>query len=172
MLVKLAGKEAPAVMNKHSCWLPDLLASCVNIGGSESYLPAIRLEESIKYLGIMISYANFEMLTLKHRIAEATKKLRCLVYNRSAASPKARLKVWFTTVWATLVTGLLAVGVTLECARHLRGWFAHKIKTLTFFCALLQSAGFAGISAQAERGGKGGNLLFLGHQLPGVMPSS
>ena len=123
----------------------------------------------------MISYANFEMLTLKHRIAEATKKLqqaRCLVYNRSAASPKARLKVWFTTVWATLVTGLLAVGVTLECARHLRGWFAHKIKTLTFFCALLQSAGFAGISAQAERGGKGGNLLFLGHHLPGVMPSS
>ena len=35
--------------------------------------------------------------------------------NRGVASP---LKVWFTTVWATLVTGLPEVGVMPESARQ------------------------------------------------------
>ena len=69
------------------------------------------------------------MLTPRHRVAEATKKLqqvRRFVYNRRVASPEARLQVWFTTVWSTLVTGHQEVGLTEESARHLRGWYAHK----------------------------------------------
>ena len=53
-------------------------------------------------------------------MAEAAKKLqqvRHFVYNRRHAGPRARLRVWFTTVWATLVTGLPEVGLTEETAR-------------------------------------------------------
>ena len=66
------------------------------------------------------------MQTLRHRISEANQKIqqvRRYVYNRRTASPKARLRVWFTTVWATVVTGLPEVGMTQETACHLRGWY-------------------------------------------------
>ena len=62
-------------------------------------------------------------------MAEAAKKLqqvRRFVYNRRHAG----LRVWFTTVWATLVTGLPEVGLTEETARLLRGWYAHKLRSV------------------------------------------
>ena len=102
------------------------------IGPNKAY-PAFRLEGKIKYLGIIISYANYEMLTLRHRLAEAGKKIqqvRRYIYNRRIASPAARLRVWYATVWATAVTGLPEAGLSPESARHLRGWYAHKIRSV------------------------------------------
>ncbi|CAE7416550.1 RXLR78, partial [Symbiodinium sp. KB8] len=101
--------------------------------GTTKTFPAFRLEGKIKHLGIIISYANYEMFTLRHRLAEAGKKIqqvRRYIYNRRIASPTARLRVWFATVWATAVTGLPEVGLSPESARHLRGWYAHKIRSV------------------------------------------
>ena len=135
ILVKLVGVEAPAVTKRHTCWLPDAqgtLQKCWRLGRNKTF-KAFRWESSTKYLGIIISYGSFEMLTLKHRIAEAAKnvqQVRRFIYNRRIASPKARLRVWFTTVWATLVTGLPEVGLTEDTARQLRGWYAFKIRSV------------------------------------------
>ena len=66
-------------------------------------------------------------------MAEAGKKIhlvRRYIYNRRIASPAARLRVWFATVWATAVTGLPEVGLSPESARHLRGWYAHKLRSV------------------------------------------
>ena len=95
--------------------------------------PAFRLEGRIKYLGIIISYSNYELLTLRHRLAEAGKKIQLVrkyIYNRRVASPAARLRVWFATVWATAVTGLPEVGLSPESARLLRGWYAQKLRSV------------------------------------------
>ena len=84
-------------------------------------------------MGIIISYSNYELLTLRHRLAEASKKIqqvRKYIYNRRIASPAARLRVWFATVWATAVTGLPEVGLSLESARLLRGWYAQKLRSV------------------------------------------
>ena len=111
VMVRLSGTEAPAVLRRHTCWLPDAsgeLQKHWRIGTTKAY-PAFRLEGHIKYLGIIISYSNYELLTLRHRLAEAGKKIQLVrkyIYNRRVASPAARLRVWFATVWATAVTGL------------------------------------------------------------------
>ena len=91
-MVRLSGTEAPSVTRRHTCWLPDAsgeLKKHWRIGPNKAY-PAFRLEGKIKYLGIIISYANHEMLTLRHRLAEAGKKIqqvRRYIYNRRIASP-------------------------------------------------------------------------------------
>ena len=135
MLVKLNGREAPRVLQRHTCWLPDtdgVLQRHWRLGRHRSW-PAYRWEAQMKYLGIQMSCGNFEKQTLRFRMAEAAKKLqqvRRFVYNRRHAGPRARLRVWFTTVWATLVTGLPEVGLTEETARLLRGWYAHKLRSV------------------------------------------
>ena len=135
VMVRLSGTEAPSVMRRHTCWLPDAsgeLQKHWRIGTNKAY-PAFRLEGQIKYLGIIISYSNYELLTLRHRLAEAGKKIqqvRKYIYNRRVASPAARLRVWFATVWATAVTGLPEVGLSPESARLLRGWYAQKLRSV------------------------------------------
>ena len=135
VMVRLSGTEAPAVLRRHTCWLPDAsgeLQKHWRIGTTKAY-PAFRLEGHIKYLGIIISYSNYELLTLRHRLAEAGKKIQLVrkyIYNRRVASPAARLRVWFATVWATAVTGLSEVGLSPESARLLRGWYAQKLRSV------------------------------------------
>ncbi|CAE7741227.1 cofG, partial [Symbiodinium sp. KB8] len=132
IMVRLSGTEAPSVTRRHTCWLPDAsgeLKKHWRIGPNKAY-PAFRQEGQIKYLGIIISYSNYELLTLRHRLAEASKKIqqvRKYIYNRRIASPAARLRVWFATVWATAVTGLPEVGLSPESARLLRGWYAQQL---------------------------------------------
>ena len=135
IMVRLSGTEAPSVTRRHTCWLPDAsgeLKKHWRIGPNKAY-PAFRQEGQIKYLGIIISYSNYELLTLRHRLAEASKKIqqvRKYIYNRRIASPAARLRVWFATVWATAVTGLPEVGLSPESARLLRGWYAQKLRSV------------------------------------------
>ena len=123
------------MLRRHTCWLPDAsgeLQKHWRIGATKAY-PAFRLEGHIKYLGIIISYSNYELLTLRHRLAEAGKKIQLVrkyIYNRRVASPAARLRVWFATVWATAATGLPEVGHTPESARLLRGWYAQKLRSV------------------------------------------
>ena len=97
------------------CWLPDAsgeLKKHWRLGPNKAY-PAFRLEGIIKYLGIIVSYANFEMLTLRHRLAEAGKKIQ------QVRSPAARLRVWFATVWATAIADIPEVGLTPEAAHDI-----------------------------------------------------
>ena len=135
IMVRLSGTEAPSVTRRHTCWLPDAsgeLKKHWRIGPNKAY-PAFRQEGTIKYLGIIISYSNFELLTLRHRLAEAGKKIQLVrkyIYNRRIASPAARLRVWFATVWATAATGLPEVGLSPESARVLRGWYAQKLRSV------------------------------------------
>ena len=57
MLVKLCGRAAQSVLQKHTCWLPDtagVLQRHWRLGQHKSW-PAYRWESQIKYLGIQIS---------------------------------------------------------------------------------------------------------------------
>ena len=51
ILVKLAGVEAPAIMKRHTCWLPDAqgtLQKCWRLGRNKTF-QAFRWESSTKY---------------------------------------------------------------------------------------------------------------------------
>ena len=78
---------------------------------------------SFKYLGVYVSHGNQEKATLDYRLQEGNAKLqqvRKYVHNRRFSGPKSRLKIWQTTVWATVSAGLVDIGLTTETAQQLR----------------------------------------------------
>ena len=88
---------------------------------------------SFKYLGVYVSYGNQEKATLDFRLQEGHAKLqqvRRYVHNRRFSGPKSRLKIWHTTVWATVSAGLVDIGLTAETAQQLRRWHARKIRAV------------------------------------------
>ena len=87
---------------------------------------------SFKRLGVYVSYGNQEKATLDFRLQEGNAKLqqvRRYVHNRRLSGPKSRLKIWHTTVWATVSAGLVDIGLTTETAQ-LRRWHARKIRAV------------------------------------------
>lgn len=87
----------------------------------------------VKYLGTKLSYGNFEKATLQYRIQEGNVKLqqvRKYVRNRRTSGSKARLRIWHATVWATVASGLVDVGLTTDTATKLRAWHAAKIRAV------------------------------------------
>ena len=88
---------------------------------------------SLEYLGVYVSYGNQEKATLDFRLQEGNAKLqqvRRYVHNRRLSGPKSRLKIWHTTVWATVSAGLVDIGLTTETAQQLRRWHASKIRAV------------------------------------------
>ena len=96
---------------------------------------------SATYLGIKISYHNFEKQTLQHRLAAANaQRARLLkILHRKGISVKRRLQLWVTCVRSAALYGLHAVGLgqkqvdrlTMSLTKHIRaivGSFAHMRK--------------------------------------------
>ena len=109
--------------NKHRLWRL----------GSTKAQESFPQSHSFKYLGAYVSYGNQEKLSLAHRLHEGNAKLqqvRRYVHNRRHSGPKSRLKIWFSTVWATVSAGLVDIGLTADTAKQLRGWFARKIRAV------------------------------------------
>ena len=77
MLVKLSGREAPVCCKSTRAGSLTQTESFSAIGGwgRHKSWPAYRWEAQTRYLGIQISYGNFEKQTLRFRMAEAAKKL-------------------------------------------------------------------------------------------------
>ena len=57
-------------------------------------------------------------------------QVRKFVHNRRTAGPRSRLHIWHSTVWATVSSGLVDVGLTAETATLLRAWHAKKIRAV------------------------------------------
>ena len=136
MMVKLEGTQAQRALRRFTYWrtAPDGQRQKMwRLGQAKSHegFPSVT---SFKYLGVMLSYGNnFEKATLKHRLQEGNAKLqrvRRFVHNRRTAGPRSRLHIWHSTVWATVSSGLVDVGLTEETAALLRAWHAKKIRAV------------------------------------------
>ena len=109
MMVKLEGTQAQR-LRRFTYWrtAPDGQRQKMwRLGQAKSHegFPSVT---SFKYLGVMLSYGNFEKATLKHRLQEGNAKLqqvRRFVHNRRTAGPRLRLHIWHSTVWATGIIG-------------------------------------------------------------------
>ena len=136
MMVKLEGTQAQRALRRFTYWrtAPDGQRQKMwRLGQAKSHegFPSVT---SFKYLGVMLSYGNFEKATLKHRLQEGNnaklQQVRRLVHNRRTAGPRSRLHIWRSTVWATVSSGLVDVGLTEETAALLRAWHAKKIRAV------------------------------------------
>ena len=106
--------------------------------GQSQQLPIVT---SATYLGIKVSYQNFEKLTLQHRLAAANaQRARLLkVLHHKGISVKRRLQLWVTCVRSAALYGLHAVEMgkkqvdrpTIALTKHvwaIVGSFAHMRK--------------------------------------------
>ena len=94
----------------------------------------IPIVPSYVYLGVVISYRNFEDQTLRHRLAIAAghhARLRRVLRAKKVLTPSERARLWTVLIQSAQLYALEAVGVTKEGMRllhvqttkHLRGIF-------------------------------------------------
>ena len=94
----------------------------------------IRLKSSHLYLGIMISYHNYERLSMDSRISAARKTSSIIhrwIYTRGGLTLNQKARLWFQCVYPCLTTGILAVGISQHtlasfdayCMKSLRSIF-------------------------------------------------
>ena len=135
VMLKLVGRRAAAAYKQFTYWrtAPDGTTHRMWRLGSTKAQEGFPFVQKIKYLGVKLSYGNFEQATLQYRLQEGNVKLqkvRKYVHNRRTAGPKARLHIWNATVWATVASGLADVGLTTDTATKLRAWHAAKIRAV------------------------------------------
>ena len=91
----------------------------------------IRLKSSHLYLGIIISYHNYERLSMDSRIAAAKKTSSIIhrwIYTRGGLTLHQKARLWYQCVYPCLSAGVLAVGLNQDtlasfdayCMRSLR----------------------------------------------------
>ena len=74
----------------------------------------IRLKSSHLYLGIMISYHNYERLSMDSRISAAKKTssiIHSWIYTRGGLTLHQKARLWNQCVYPCLTAGILAVGI-------------------------------------------------------------
>ena len=92
----------------------------------------IALKSQVTYLGIIISYQDYEMKSLRHRLQAskaALKEVAHAVRNSRAITEKRRLSIWRITAWASAMYGLHVVGLTPQGLSQLE---SHMIFQLRF----------------------------------------
>ena len=135
VMLKLVGRQAAAADKQFTYWrtASDGTMHPMWRLGSTKAQEGFPFVNKIKYLGVKLSYGNFEKATLQYRLQEGNVKLqqvRKYVHNRRTSGPKARLHIWNATVWATVASGLVDVGLTTDTATKLRAWHAAKIRAV------------------------------------------
>ena len=95
----------------------------------------IPIVSSFVYLGVVVSYRNFEDLTVRHRLNIAAghhARLRRVLHAKKVLTASARARLWTVLIQSAQLYALEAVGVTKEGMRllhvqttkHLRGIFS------------------------------------------------
>ena len=75
----------------------------------------IALKKQVPYLGIITSYHDYEMQSLRHRIQASKavmKEVAHAVRNSHAVTEKRRMSIWRITAWTAALYGLHVVGLT------------------------------------------------------------
>ncbi|CAE7336692.1 unnamed protein product [Symbiodinium sp. CCMP2592] len=92
---------------------------------------SIPIGTQFKYLGVILSYRNYELASVKHRVQQAAihhSRLRRILQGRGGISRHQRLRLWRICIQTSQLYGLEATGVTeagikllhVQMLRHLR----------------------------------------------------
>ena len=91
----------------------------------------IPVTHELKYLGVILSYGNFEIATAKHRIHQANinyAQLRPILRTNGPLSQARRRSVYRTCVWTSLLYGVSATGVNDSVYRLLQSTAATHLR--------------------------------------------
>ena len=93
----------------------------------------IRLVSQFSYLGVILSYSNFELLTVRHRIKAGVKishQLQRWLFKKTGLSHKQKVKLWFQCTFPCLTYGLRSIGLTPQTVQLLDRTFLQQLRRL------------------------------------------
>ena len=126
LLLQMHGGSAQQTRNK--LVVTKKGANCVQLPSGR----LIALKTQVPYLGIIISYHDYEMQSLRHRLQASKavmKEVAHAVRNSHAITERRRLSIWRITAWASALYGLHVVGLTEQGLAALE---SHTIYQLRF----------------------------------------
>ncbi|CAE7819766.1 unnamed protein product, partial [Symbiodinium necroappetens] len=146
----------------------------------------IALKHQVPYLGIIISYQDYEMKSLRHRLQAskaALKEVAHAVRNSRAITEKRRLSIWRITAWASAMYGLHVVSLTSQGLAQLESHMIFQLRFVLRSCSqdthennqqFMQRKGLKTAKAQVlkrlqqfiKRQHKGDKEALLQHYLP------
>ena len=91
----------------------------------------IALKTQVPYLGIVISYHNYEMQSLRHRLQASKAVMKEVAHaarNSHAITERRRLSIWRITAWASALYGLHVVGVTEQGLAALESHMIYQLR--------------------------------------------
>ena len=81
----------------------------------DNNMVSIPIHKTAKYLGVVISYGNFEDLSLKHRLAlmqTGFRRMQKWLLGKHSLSVNQRYQLWHTCIYPILSYGICATGLT------------------------------------------------------------
>ena len=99
----------------------------------QGLIKTIPMVSQITYLGVILSFGNFERATIKHRIKCAEnqrRRLQKVLQGKRILSRHHRLRIWQTCVVSTALHGISATGLDPHSLRLLRACFARHVRAI------------------------------------------
>ena len=120
VVLGVRGLKATALLHKHLQGKRDEQCLVIGFGKGELRIP---VKTSMTYLGICVSYGNFEQETLSARlkVAQATRcRLSKVLSAHRYLTQQQRIHLYVLCVRSAALYGLGAVGMTVSCLRKLQ----------------------------------------------------
>ena len=120
VVLGVRGLQATELLKKHLQGTGDKLCLVIGIGQGELRIP---VKTSMQYLGICVSYDNFEQetLTARLKVAQATRsRLSKVLSARRYLTQQQRIHLYVLCIRSAALYGLGAVGMTSKCLRKLQ----------------------------------------------------
>ena len=93
----------------------------------------VGLSQSLTYLGVVFSFDNFELQTMRYRLHQARQavgRLSRLLFKKRGLSTKHKIRVYLTCVRSTATYGIHVVGITPKSLQLLSGLEARHLRCL------------------------------------------
>ena len=98
----------------------------------------VRLVKQFTYLGVVMSYSNFALLTARHRIkagTAVTHQLSRWLHKQMGLTPTQKLRLWYQCTFPSLIYGLRITGIDIHilqildqtCMQHIRRIFRSPV---------------------------------------------
>ena len=129
-VLALKGSKAQHIINRYTkYWNGD---KCLVIRSAENDI-RIPIASSMIYLGVVLSYGQFELATARHRCMQAGisfGQLKNVLRVNGVISKARRLKIYITCVWPSLLYGISAVGVTHSALRAIQSTASMQLRKI------------------------------------------
>eukprot|EP00435_Cladocopium_sp_Y103_P055544 s1179_g18.t1 len=139
VLLRLAGRFHSHAQSRHILRTAEGVFLKVPYGQQVAHIP---LKSTVTYLGVCITYHNFQKATVSHRIAAGKhifQRLRIWLSCKSSIPLQKRFQLWQQTVFAAMSYGLLTTGIVPQGLQLLQTEIMRQLRLIAGNFAQLTS---------------------------------